>query len=746
MKTSSFIIISLLITYISYAQITFSGYVFDNENNPLENAHVIAVEANKATITNKDGFFELTNLPTGKITIKVSYIGFSNFIETFNLKTNLQAYKIQLKPSPIQSEEVVVSGGYTSNQHSTAVKIDVIRLESIKNTSYSNVVELLTQIPGVDMLSQGIGMEKPVIRGLAMDNILVLKNGFRYENFQYSRHHPLDIDEHGTEQIEIIKGPASLMYGSDAMGGVINFISEKPAAINSWQGDVSSTFFSNSIGFNNNIGIKTTSKKFFVGLRYSQNNHADYLQGGGKFAPNTRFNENNIKLFTGFTHSLGLNKLLYEYSTNKIGMPEEDAIEEITNRGRKVEELFQAFKTHLLQLQNKLFLNDYKLELNASYQNTEMTHTHHENEKEIDLQLNTLQYEAKLFLPSENKREYIVGYQGNTQIYKNIHNPEIILLPNSNTQTHSAFTIFKLNIFDNLTSQFGARYDYKSLKTEKVDSTGENYYRPGLKKNYQKINSSGGIVYNPYNDVFIRINVATGYRAPNIAELTSYGKHELRFEIGNSELKPQSSLEYDFSMHIHKANMTFDISAFYNNINKFIYIKPLGDTTSDGYYKYQYKQSDAYLYGGEADLHIHPKNHNWMHFKTAYSMVYGYKKSGEPLPFIPAHKLIGELRFKKNKIKSLKEPFIEFSSTYRFKQNRIDEEETPTSDYFILNAGIGFTVFTMKQPLILTFNVNNVFDKKYIDHLSLLKEVGLFNPGRNIVVSLKYKFGNNVEK
>lgn len=122
-----------------------------------------------------------------------------------------------------EMETVVVSGGHNSTQHATAVKIDVLKLDRQMCLSTPTFAQSLTKIPGVDMISKGGGVSKPVIRGLSMNDILVLNNGVRFENYQYSSHHPLGIDEFGIENVEIIKGTASLLYGSDAIGGVNQF-------------------------------------------------------------------------------------------------------------------------------------------------------------------------------------------------------------------------------------------------------------------------------------------------------------------------------------------------------------------------------------------------------------------------------------------------------------------------------------------------------------------------------------------
>ena len=187
---------------------------------------------NMGTVSDKNGDYQLINLPNGKNRIQFSFVGYANRIETVELNGESVELNITLKQTAVEADEVVVSGVYNSTQHDNAVKIDVLKLDLHTVKSTPNFSEVLTQVPGVDMISKGSGVSKPVIRGLSMNDILILNNGVRFENYQYSSHHPLGIDEFGIEDVEIIKGPASLLYGSDAIGGVINFIKEKPAPSN----------------------------------------------------------------------------------------------------------------------------------------------------------------------------------------------------------------------------------------------------------------------------------------------------------------------------------------------------------------------------------------------------------------------------------------------------------------------------------------------------------------------------------
>ena len=592
------------------------------------------------------------------------------------------------------------------------------------------------------MISKGSGVSKPVIRGLSMNDILVLNNGVRFENYQYSSHHPLGIDEFGIDHVEIIKGPASLLYGSDAIGGVINFIKEKPAPIGSIMGDYNLHLYSNTLGMTNNFGIKGASRKFFGGLRVGQKTNSDFLQGGGAFVPNSRFNEMSMKANAGFTDKVGTFKLFYDFNNQKLGLVEDEAIEAITKRGRENKIWFQELNTHLLSSQNKLYLGPFKLDINSGFQNTELIHFGDVGVYELQMELATLTYDVKLHLSSEENSEYIIGFQGYNQINTNLNDRETKLLPDATTNNYSVFGLLQYTFFKKLKLQTGIRYDNKSIYTRAIGSATDSMtYRAPLDKSYGSFSGSLGATYHLSEKLLFRTNFAAAYRTPNLAELTSNGQHELRYEIGDQNLVPENAYETDLSLHYHVDNLTFDIAGYYNIVNNYIYISPTGDTTASGIEIFRYKQSNSTLFGGEAGLHVHPKTLKWLHFETTYSSVVGKQQNGDYLPFVPAHKLRFEVRSEKEQLLFFKKAFVSVNSLTAFDQNNAAPDETTTAGYTLIDLSIGGNIQIKDQFISLSISVNNLFDKKYIDHLSTLKEVNLYNPGRNISFNLKIPFG-----
>jgi len=315
------------------------------------------------------------------------------------------------------------------------------------------------------------------------------------------------------------------------------------------------------------------------------------------------------------------------------------------------------------------------------------------------------------------------------------------LLPDANTVNYSVFGLLQQTFYHKLRLQSGLRYDYKVISTETTGVPTDYSWRPAIDKNYGSFSGSIGGTYNYTEELLFRVNFAAAYRTPNLAELTSNGKHETRYELGNSDLVPQNAYESDFSIHYHSDLVTFDVAGFYNLIDNYIFITPSNDSTPDGDEIYKYQQTNATLFGGEAGFHIHPKPMDWLHFQATFSNVTGKQKSGDYLPFIPANKLHFEVWIEKEKFAFLRDAFIKLNTQTAFNQNNPAPDEDKTDGYTLVDFGIGANIKAANQMISVGITMTNILDKKYIDHLSTLKEVNFFNPGRNLTLTVKIPFG-----
>ncbi|MFH2141263.1 MAG: TonB-dependent receptor [Bacteroidota bacterium] len=723
------------------AQNFIIGKVTDQNNNLLTGATVFLPELNKGTTTNQSGEYLIENLPTGKIKIQFSFIGYINKIQTIEILHGENLLNATLSIAVIESQEVVITGGYISSQHENTVKIDVLKNKDILNSGTPNFMESLTRVPGIDMITKGQGVSKPVIRGLSMNNILVMNNGVRIENYQFSENHPLGLDDNDVERVEIIKGPASLLYGSDAVGGVINFIKEKPASTGKIIGDYRTELHSNTLGINNSIGIKVSSKRLFGSMRFGHKTHADYLQGGGDFVPNSRFNEITFIANTGYTGKIGTFKIFYDYFKQELGMTVPSVIPLIARQGRINNSWYQDLDYQLLSSQNRLYLGKFKWMINTAYQNSLRKLQTTLDVPFVEMNLNTLTYESKLYLPSNEKTEYIVGLQGMSQTNRNLNSRASQFLPDANINNIGALGLAQIILFRKLKLQGGLRYDMFNTKTFALGTEGTSSYYAPITKDFSNANGSIGATYSPNDKIMFRTNFAKAYRVPNLSELTSNGMHGNRYEIGNENLSPENAFETDLSMHYHGEFLSFDLAGFNNQINDYIFISPTTDTSSTGVVIYRFAQTNAILYGGEAGIHFHPKSSPWIHIQGTYSYVIGEQENGNYLPFIPAQKFRYEIRAERKKIGFLKHPYIKISVLTALKQSNPSQYETATEGYSVINLSLNANIIVSQQTLNFSVSANNIIDTQYFDHLSTLKSDNYYNQGRNISVSLKIPFG-----
>lgn len=753
-----FIIIFLCIGLISHAQNNISGLVKDRETgNPLEAVNIYIPELNKGAATDAGGKFIIRQIPDGVFTIEFSYVGYQTEVIAASFAGADEKIELELQPVILMSDELVVSGGYLSMQDDNAVKIDAINKKSLRRMGSPNYMEAISNVPGVDIISRGSGISKPVIRGLSGNDVLVLNNGVRVENYQFGENHPLGLNEFGIGKVEIVKGPASLLYGSDAIGGVINFIPGYPAPSNSITGHFNSAFNSVTNGISSDLQIKASGDKAFAGLLVGLKSNADYLQGGGGFAPNTRFNEQAVKACMGTANNFGSFKLYYDYNRSKFGMLVPDIIKEelVTERGRKVDQWYQFLENHMIISKNKLFFKKFKIDLDASYQLNHRRLFEEDEEPGVEMQLHTLTYQSRIHFDLSGSMKLIGGFQGMNQKNENLNNRETVFLPNATTSNYSLFGLLNWDLSSGLRAQAGIRFDHRIIDSPEMHAKGghahgeeegqhedeEELYLPEVDKSYNNLSGSLGFTYNITDRWLWRANLAAAYRAPNLFELTSNGIHAGRFEEGNPNLEAQKSREADLSTHYHSRLFSFDLAVYYNQIRDYIYIAATNDTAPvGGGILYRYNQTDAALHGMEAGIHFHPPNLEWLHLKSTYSAVRGKRDDGGYLPLMPTDHLKMEMRFDLNILALPEKPFVLISSEYAFKQDRPAGFESETDDYLLIGLAVGTTFKWGKQKSEIGLRVNNLTDVEYTSHLSTLKPMGIYNPGRNIHIYFSLPF------
>lgn len=752
-----FILTALILTVaIIQAQQTVKGRVTDKNNGePLIGVNIQVEELTTGTVTDINGDYILDNLPKGELIIKYSYVGFKIIYKKVFIIDKPVNLDVAMDILVIEGQEVVISGNFTSTQHDNTVKISAITSKELLQSVKPSLIEAIAEVPGVDYISKGPGIGTPVIRGLSLSNILFLNNGIPLQNYQFSANHPYMVDENGVERIEIIKGPASLIYGSGAVGGVINLIDEPVPKDGTIKGDVNIKYFSNTAGVESNIGIKGNHNGYYWGLRGGINTNKDYTQGDGKFASNTRFNRTNIKGVTGLITGRASFKIIYQYNEDKLGLAVTPALALVTSNGRENEVWYQNLKNHLIISQNKLFLGNLKLDMDLAYQNnnrrlmgSELTPVF----TLVDMTLQTFSYRLKSTYSFNENAKIIFGVQGMFQNNKNDDAPNHVL-PDTDLWELSVYGLGQYSFGERIILEAGMRYSYSYINVPLQEASGHDHKKSQLtdeghiefKGDYSNLSVSIGSTINLSEQMLIRLNIASAFRSPNIAELTQNGLHGTRYEIGNPNLITQRGTEGDLGFHLHTKHTSFDVSVFYNNVDNYIFLSPTTDTTHDGDLIYMYRQTPSILYGGEAQFHFHPCPIHWLHVKSSYSYVIGKQKSGGYLPFVPAQRLKFELRTTKDKFYSFKNIYITGGIEIVMPQNQPSEYEESSSGYNLINIGFGTDIYFNNQVVKLNFNISNLLNTQYIDHLSTLRELNILDMGRsfNLRISLPFSILNN---
>ena len=736
------ILIALFIGFSAFinAQNKISGKITDKDNNPIKGVNIFVSELHKSSETGENGEYSINSVPSGTIKINFYLFGFTTQNKTLLVQNGENKMDVVLEPSLFQMDEVIVATSFHKLQSQNVMKVDHESMKSLQQKGTSTLIEGLATLPGISQISTGTSIGKPVIRGLSGNRVLVYSQGVRVENQQFGDEHGLGLNDAGVESVEIIKGPASLLYGSDALGGVLYFNPEKFAKSNTFEGDFSQKLFSNTLGSTSTLGVKTSSENWKYLVRGSNNIHSDYKIADGNRVTNTRYNEQDLKTGIGYSNSVLSSVFRYNFNKLDLGIPENGIAEQTSSSTTEYPK--QAVTNHLLSLNSTLFFSTSKLDIDFGFISNNRSEFEDSDVANLKMKLNTLNYDLKYHLPKAGNLESIFGIQGMAQT--NVNSGIEYLIPNAKTNDFGVFGTANYE-WNSSVFQAGIRFDNRNITSESYGISGEEGSFEAVAKSYNSFNGSLGYKTNLTKEFTLRVNLASGFRAPNLAELTSNGVHEgaNRYEIGNSNLATEQNVQTDLNLEYQNSHFEFFANGFFNKINNYIYLNP-SPITIAGYDLFNYFQTDAMLYGGEFGLHFHPHPLDWLHFESSFETVTGEKQSrsigSDFLPLIPANNWNNSLRAEFNIKNWLKDGFATFNISNTFDQKKISGFETYSEGYTLVNIGIGGQINIGKTHFNFNLNGNNLFNKNYIAHLSRLKNDGIPNIGRNIVLGINFNF------
>ncbi|MDZ4793331.1 MAG: TonB-dependent receptor [Bacteroidota bacterium] len=769
---------------VPVVKVTLTGKIMDAKTGELlPGASVYFADDKIGTSADANGKYSITNIPSGHHVIEITHAGYGTLVEHIELNSDTER-DFKLSTVVIENQGVIITGvsGATSIRKSP-VPVSSIRKAALLQSSSTNIIDALSHVPGVSQLSTGPAISKPFIRGLGYNRVVVVNEGVRQEGQQWGDEHGVEIDELSVGRVEVLKGPASLMYGSDALAGVINFITNIPVAEGTVKGNILSNYQSNNGLFALNGSLAANKNGLNWNVYGTYKSAGDYKNKYDGKVLNSRFNEKNFGGYIGINKSWGYSHLIFSRFDQRLGLIEGDRddatgkftlfagtpLERIaTASDLATRDLFvpqQRVQHNRIILDNNFAIKKSRLKINLGYQNNlrqEMGNPDDPAEKELFFDLKTINYSIQWQLPEMKEWHTTIGVNGMRQ--NNENKGAEVLIPEYNIFDIGGF-VYVQRLFKKATLSGGLRFDNRSVDSKEFNE-GVDLKFPAFTRSFSNISGSMGASVEATDALTFKANIARGFRAPSLAELASNGAHEgtNRYEYGEQDLRSETSLQLDGGIDIDNEHFSIGISAFYNRMNDFIFYRKLesaagGDSLvnvdGDDIPAFKFNQQDAKLAGVEGSIDIHPHKLHWLHFENTVSFVRGRFDNAidgsDNLPLIPAARLVSELRgdFKKAG-KALKNLYVKMETDKTFAQKNAFtgyDTETSTPGYTLLNAGLGTDVWGANKKLLFSLHmaVNNIADIAYQNHLSRLKYAaenlvtgrnGVFNTGRNFSVKL----------
>ena len=685
----------------------------------------------------------------------------------------------------LQLNELTVTGvtGDTKLKHATA-PVSIVTPQILRATASTNIIDAIAHQPGVSQLTTGGSISKPIIRGLGYNRVVVMSEGVRQEGQQWGDEHGVEVDGSSVGSVEILKGPASLMYGSDAMAGVVILHAQPTLADGEMRANVSSEYQTNNGLFSYNLSMAGNQRGFVWDARFSDKMAHAYKNKYDGYVPGSQFRERAGRLMLGLNKSWGHSRLTwtaYHLTPGIIEGERDEVTGELVCNTSDIKTYskslpFQQVKHYKLVWDNSLNLNNGYLKAIIGYQqNRRQEFEEDMDEYELYFKLHTLTYDLRYVTNEFDGWKLSTGIGGMYQ--KSGNEGEEYLIPDYRLFDFGVYATATKTLGDRWTLNGGVRYDHRRLHGDALQEDGEWRFTD-FSRHFNGVTGSVGAVCNLNDHLNLRLNLARGFRTPNMSELASNGVHEgsIRYELGEQDLKAEYSLQADLGLDFTSRYISAQLALFANRIDNYIFTHRLNEEIEEGYLTYAYTQGDARLLGFEAGIDFHPVHS--VHFSSTFSYVDAQLMNASAdtkyLPFTPAPRWSSELKWEllHHSHSTIKHHHSDYASALShiashvshavsglsfnnlyvaagldcyLKQSHIysaDDTETVTPGYALLSLSAGTDVqIRGKKIAELYVTADNLLNKAYQNHLSRLKYAdentvtgrrGVYNMGRNI--------------
>jgi iron complex outermembrane recepter protein len=761
-KKTYYIFIALIVCTITLSAQTnnakISGVVSNTSGEPLGSALVFIAGQNKAVFVDEDGSFLLNSFKAGTYLLEVHYLGYSDYqLEIMLSDGEHKVVNISLEPSGLLVNEIVIideQSGLTSQTPYNIASISARGVELKGNPG--GLMGMIRTEPGVYGAELGQGIVKPFIRGLGFSRVVTIYQGNKLENHQWGADHGLGLNDLGVKSIDVIKGPASILYGSGAIGGVLLVKDEdnyKKAP--HWTGMAGMTYNSLSGGFRPTLSLgRSFGSHYFFGADAAYENHADYLDGNGRIIGNSRLNTRTFRLHTGIDKKNFKNKISYSNHKQQLGIIEDDEMDDeeslaTTRFDRTIQLPFQAVSDQIISYQQSTIADKWVTSLSVSH--------HINNRKEVEedfdeVDLGLLQnhtfYNARATYAPGKGLEHTFGLQGSLIFNRNLEDVEEILIPDANLYDNGIYYMAGYTKGKSFL-QGGLRFDFRRVV---ADASSEQlidygFILPGdpesrmLTRDFAGWTGSLGWSYDLNIKHRFKANISTGFRAPDLAELFSNGPHPgtNRFEIGNANFGREQSVQADINWSYTGKYIWLSSSLFANRVDNYIFFAGTGVIRpEDGLELWSFNQAPVQLYGTEVSAKIFPMGDQKLFFTADYSIVRAERRDiQENLTFIPADNLRMRAQYQWGENPS---SFAFIGAWLVANQKRPGLNEMNTDGYYLLNAGLSHEISVGNNSFNVGVSAFNILNQVYVDHMSILRAFNVHQAGRNIMFNLQYRF------
>jgi len=760
-----------------------SGRVTDEKGIPLPGVTIFNPDHEVGTATDTDGKFTISFAHDHQMLLEFSYLGYTTRkIKVPYSRTPVYIGTVALDPDPKLLEAVIVLDQSGKSQ----ISAPVTRLESgyFERQQQTSFTALLQKIPGIHMINVGTGITKPVIRGMSGQRIIVTYQDIKQESQQWGTDHGLEVDAFEVGQVDLLKGPASLQFGSDALGGAIMIRPVQPPEKDTIYGSLAAVYRSNNTHLGASASISARRKSLYTSFRCTYQNFGDFIIPADKFEyngftlpiyqnqlRNTAGREENVQWSLGYLSDNATTRITYSrYSmragifSGAVGIPRSyNTIDD--GNSRNIERPAQHVVHQRFIINQNFYFGPDVWTINLGVQDNHRQEIsfpeYHlippgsnpvQSDLAIGLRLRT--YSGNTWY-SLNRRavKYIFG--ADMQWQQNNREGFEFLLPDFESWRSGVYTLttisqsrklswttgFRVDAGHNLTT-YSRQYIWNSNQ-QIIDSL----VSPATERLFYNWSAGLGFRYDEDHHV-IKGNITRSFRIPHPSETSSNGIHHgtFRHEKGNSALRSEYGIQTDLLYTYEKQNLKVEAAVFAQHYKNFIYLGPsspaIFSKLPEAGQLFEYRQDDAFFGGFELSV-IYQWHKNWsLKQSTDFVQTYNFR-TGTALPFTPQPRMNNALIRSVKKFWILEDLRFELEHQYFFKAEsswRRDRTEKATPATHLFHASFSTEIPFYQRNIILVFGIQNLTNAYFLNHLSRYRWINLPEQGRNFSFSLRMPF------